>query len=139
MSNNWWGKSLVSSRYVSIIRRDGVIHQVHETGTVSKGTNESERVTKDDPRVPRAACLSCGKKKPVGCEVCFSKVSWGDYKVFEKMVLSRNDMGYSEKQIADMLGVKDSVVEDVLGKIYPSVKVQKIIKSIVEGEGNERV
>ncbi len=136
MSNNWWGKSLVSNKYVSIIRRDGVIHQAHETGTVSK---KPSREVKDDPRVPRAACLSCGKKKPVGCGVCFSKISWDDYKVFEKMVVSRNDMGYSEKQIADMLGVKDSVVEDVLGKIYPTVEVQKIIKSIVEGEKHERI
>lgn len=139
MANNWWGKSLVSSRYVSIIRRDGVIHQIHETGTVSNGTKEPAWVAKDDPQVPREACQTCGKKKPVGCGVCFSKVSWDDYKVFEEMVVSRNEMGYSEKQIADMLGVKDSVVKNVLGKIYPSVNVQKIIKTIVEGEKHERV
>lgn len=139
MSNNWWGKSLVSSRYVSIIRRNGVIHQVHETGTVSDGTKEPAWVAKDDPQVPREACLTCGKKKPVGCAVCFSKVSWDEYKVFKEMVESRKRMGYSEKQIADMLGVKDSVVKNVLGDIYPSVNVQKIIKTIVEGEKHERV
>lgn len=139
MSNNWWGKSLVSNKYVSIIRRDGVIHQIHETGTVSDGTKEPAWVAKDDPQVPREACLTCGKPECRGSVNCFRKLKWGEYLEFRGMVEHRMRMGYGKDQIAEEIGVKRHVIQHVVNRIYPGIGEQEIIKAILEGEKHERV